>query len=82
MTGASNFVFLFIVTSGFYLWWPRKWTRHSLRAIMWFRRAQGGRARDFNWHNVFGFWSALPLFVVVLTGVVISYTWASNLVYK
>ncbi|MET0650739.1 MAG: PepSY-associated TM helix domain-containing protein [Pyrinomonadaceae bacterium] len=82
VTGASNFVFLFIVMSGFYLWWPRKWTRNSLRAIMWFRRTESGRARDFNWHNVVGFWSALPLFVVVLSAVVISYTWASNLVYR
>ena len=82
LTGASNLLFLFIVMSGFYLWWPRKWTRNSLRAVTWFRRTQGARARDFNWHNVVGFWSALPLFVVVLSGVVISYTWASNLVYR
>lgn len=82
VTGASNLIFLFIVMSGFYLWWPRRWTRGSLRAVTWFRRTQGGRARDFNWHNVVGFWSALPLFVVVLSAVVISYTWASNLVYR
>ena len=82
VTGASNLLFLFIVMSGFYLWWPRRWTRNSLRAVTWFRRGQGGKARDFNWHNVIGFWSAVPLFVVVLSGVVISYTWASNLVFR
>jgi uncharacterized iron-regulated membrane protein len=81
-TGASNLIFLFIVASGFYLWWPRKWTRNSVRAVVWFRRGQGGKARDFNWHNVIGFWSAVPLFIVVLSAVVISYTWASNLVYR
>src|SRR5688500_2057872 len=82
VTGAANLLFLFIVASGFYLWWPRRWTRGSLRAVTWFRRGQHGKARDFNWHNVIGFWSALPLFVVVLSGVVISYTWASNLVFR
>jgi uncharacterized iron-regulated membrane protein len=82
VTGASNLIFLFIVGSGFYLWWPRRWTRNSLRAVTWFRRGQKGKVRDFNWHNVIGFWSALPLFVVVLSGVVISYTWASNLVFR
>ena len=82
VTGALNLVFLFIVASGFYLWWPRRWTRNSVRAVAWFRRGLGGKARDFNWHNVIGFWSALPLFVVVLSGVVISYTWASNLVFR
>ena len=82
VTGACNFAFLFIVASGFYLWWPRKWTRPNLRGVTWFRRGISGRARDFNWHNVVGFWSAVPLFVVVLSAVVISYTWAGNLVYR
>lgn len=82
ITGAANFVFLFIVISGFYLWWPRKWTRRLLRNVTWFRRKLPGRARDFNWHNVIGFWSAIPLFIIVLSGVVISYTWAGNLVYR
>lgn len=82
ITGAANFIFLFIVISGFYLWWPRKWTRRLLRNVTWFRRKLPGRARDFNWHNVIGFWSAIPLFIIVFSGVVISYTWAGNLVYR
>jgi uncharacterized iron-regulated membrane protein len=82
VTGAANFIFLFIVVSGFYLWWPRKWTRRLLRNVTWFRRKLPSRARDFNWHNVIGFWSAIPLFIIVLSGVIISYTWAGNLVYR
>ena len=82
ITGACNLGFLFLVSSGFYLWWPRNWTRRAVRAVAWFRRGQSTRARHFNWHNVIGFWSVLPLFVVVLSGVVISYTWAGNLVYR
>jgi uncharacterized iron-regulated membrane protein len=82
ITGAANFIFLFIVVSGFYLWWPRKWTRRLLRRVTWFQRKLPSRARNFNWHNVIGFWSAIPLFIIVLSGVVISYTWAGNLVYR
>jgi uncharacterized iron-regulated membrane protein len=41
-----------------------------------------GKARDFNWHNVVGFWCAVPLFVIVLGATVISYPWASNLAYR
>ena len=82
ITGACNLGFLFLVMSGFYLWWPRNWNLKSLRSSMWFRRGLPARARDFNWHNVIGFWSAAPLFIVVLSAVVISYTWAGNLVYR
>ena len=82
ITGASNLGFLFLVMSGFYLWWPRNWNLKAVRNVLWFRRGLPARARDFNWHNVIGFWSAVPLFIVVLSAVVISYTWAGNLVYR
>jgi uncharacterized iron-regulated membrane protein len=82
ITGACNIGFLFLVISGFYLWWPRNWNRRALRNVTWFRRGLPSKARDFNWHNVIGFWSAGPLFIVVLSAVVISYTWAGNLVYR
>lgn len=82
ITGVCNIGFLFLVTSGFYLWWPRNWTWSQFKKVMWFRRRLSGKARDFNWHNVIGLWSVIPLFIVVLSGVVISYPWASNLVYR
>jgi len=82
ITGACNIGFLFLVGSGFYLWWPRNWNWKLVRNVMWFRRGLTAKARDFNWHNTIGFWSAVPLFIVVLSAVVISYTWAGNLVYR
>ncbi len=82
VTGASNLAFLFLVSSGFYLWWPRDWTRSALASVTWFRGGLAGRARDFNWHNVVGFWSAVPLFLMVLGGVFLSYPWANDLLYR
>ena len=82
VTGASNLAFLFIVTSGLFLWWPRSWTRPTIRNITWFKGGLRGRARDFNWHNAIGFWSAIPLAIIVAGGVVISYPWATALVYR
>ncbi|HJQ71701.1 MAG TPA: PepSY-associated TM helix domain-containing protein [Blastocatellia bacterium] len=82
ITGACNIGFLFLVSSGFYLWWPRGWTWSQFKKILWFKRRLSGKARDFNWHNVIGIWSAVPLFIIVLSATVISYTWASNLVYR
>ncbi len=82
ITGAANLFFLFVVLSGMYLWWPRSLTWTQVRNVIWFRRTETSKARDFNWHNVLGFWSALPLAIVVYSGVVISYPWASNMVYR
>jgi uncharacterized iron-regulated membrane protein len=82
VTGASNLAFLFIVLSGLYLWWPRSWKWSAVRNITWFKGGLRGKARDFNWHNTIGFWSAIPLAIIVAGGVVISYPWATGLVYR
>ncbi len=82
ITGISNLLFLFIVISGFYLWWPRTWTWTQFRQVLWFRRGLSGKARDFNWHHVIGYWSLVPLVVIVWSGVVIGYPWASDLTYR
>jgi uncharacterized iron-regulated membrane protein len=82
ITGASNFLFMLLVVTGFYLWWPRTWTWQKLRSVTWFKRGLPGKARDFNWHNTIGFWSAVPLFVIVVSGVVMSYPWANAMVYR
>ena len=82
ITGAANLGFLFIVLSGIYLWLPRVWSWLQFKNVLWFRRGLPAKARDFNWHNVIGFWSAVPLAVVVAGAVPISYPWASNLVYR
>jgi len=82
ITGASNLAFLFLVVSGFYLWLPKIWTWRQIRNIAWFKGGLRAKARDFNWHNTIGFWSAVPLAIIVFSGVVISYPWASDLVYR
>jgi uncharacterized iron-regulated membrane protein len=82
ITGACNFLFLLLVVSGPFLWIPRKWLWRNVRAVAWFRGGLSGKARDYNWHNVIGLWCAVPLFLIVLSGVVMSYPWANNLLYR
>lgn len=82
ITGASNMAFLFIVLSGLVIWIPRRPTRTAFGNAMLFRRGLRGRARDFNWHHVFGIWAFLPLVAIVFSGAVISYPWMTRLVYR
>ncbi len=79
---ACNAAFLFLALSGLFLWWPRKWRTKGLKRSLWFLRDATGRARDWNWHNVIGFWSAPILIILTATAVVMSYGWANDLVYK
>lgn len=82
ITGAANLAFLVLVLTGAVLWVPRRITWTQVRAVLLFRRGLSGKARDFNWHNVLGVWSLMPLILIVASGVVISYGWAGDLVYR
>jgi uncharacterized iron-regulated membrane protein len=88
ITGWSNLLFAFIVLSGMYLWlpktwwFPRTWGWKQVKAVTLFKGGLSGKARDFNWHNVIGIWSAIPLFIVVVSAVPISFPWANALVYR
>ena len=81
VTGASNLMFLFLAISGIYIWFPRRLSWNHFKAAMIFRLKVKGKARDFNWHTVIGFWSSLVLIILTLTAAVISYQWAGNLLY-
>ncbi|MDE0166892.1 MAG: PepSY-associated TM helix domain-containing protein [Bryobacterales bacterium] len=82
VVAVANLGFLFLIVSGVYLWWPSIRSRATWRQALWFRRRLKGRARDFNWHSVIGFWSALPLAIIVFSGATISYQWAADLVHR
>ena len=82
LTGAASVATFFLAASGVYLWWPWEWTSQYLRPVVFFRRGLVGRARDFNWHNVAGVWCAGLLLVSTSTGMVMSYRWANDLVYR
>jgi uncharacterized iron-regulated membrane protein len=82
LNSAANLIFLFLCFSGLILWWPRVWNARALRPSFWFVRGTSGRARDWNWHNVFGFWNLPVLVVLVASGVVLSYRWAGELVFR
>ena len=82
MVDLANLAFVFLIATGLYLWIPPvfRWVR--IRSQLFFRRGlPNAQARDYNWHHVFGIWALVPIFLIALSGVVISYPWASRMVY-
>jgi uncharacterized iron-regulated membrane protein len=81
VTGISNLLFLFLVLSGMYLWLPKLWKWSQFKIRLWFlKKSPSGKARDFNWHHVFGMWSALPLIVIIYSGAVFFFQWPTQLI--
>ena len=81
ISGACNLMFLFLALSGIYIWFPRRISWRHFRAAAAFRWKAKGRARDFNWHTVIGFWSSAVLILLTITAAMISYQWFGNLAY-
>ena len=81
ITGACNLAFFWLALTGVYLWWPQSWKWRGLKTSVLFNSRLTGKARDWNWHNVIGFWSSSVLVVLTLTAAVMSYPWANDLLY-
>ncbi len=81
ITGACNLAFFWLALTGVLLWWPRSWSWRALKPSLLFNARLRGKARNWNWHNVIGFWSSGVLVILTLTGTVMSYQWANDLLY-
>jgi uncharacterized iron-regulated membrane protein len=78
-TGASALGLVFLSLSGLWLWRPRGLA--GLKAALTLRSGLGGRARELNRHHAIGFWTSPLLLVIALTGTVMAYRWAGNLLF-
>lgn len=81
VTGVSNLAFVVLCVTGLYLWFPRRWSWRALRPLLLLKTSSKGKARDFNWHNVFGFWALPVVLALSVTAVVISFEWGHRLVF-
>ena len=82
ITAYSNLFFIFLIVSGAYLWFPRKFKWSLFKMNLLFKRSYKSRhVRDFNWHHVLGIWMLVPLFVIVSTATIFHFKWASSALY-
>ncbi len=80
INGASNIAFCVLAVTGLYLWIPRRWSWRGVKAVAVFNGRLTGKARDFNWHNAIGLWTAPVLIVLTLTAIPISFQWGGRVI--
>ncbi|MDR3228098.1 MAG: PepSY domain-containing protein [Puniceicoccales bacterium] len=81
ITGAASIAFLLLIVTGLVVWFPRHLHWRRFRLGLFFNHNLHGRTREWNWHNVFGFWFSPLLVVLILTALPISYRWANDLIF-
>ncbi len=82
LQAAACLGFLGLLTSGLLLWIPKKLSRPAFRSILLPNPRLKGRARDWNWHHLTGFWTAPLILAITLTGLIMAYPWANQLLFR
>ena len=76
LTGISALFILVITATGIVLWWPK--TRAALTGRLRIKWSASGKRITHDLHLVLGFYCSLFLFGLALTGVIMSYRWATE----
>lgn len=71
----STVMFVVLLISGLVLWWPKN--KAASRQRVWFRwkKTTSFKRRNYDLHNILGFYAFLVLLVIALTGLVWSFDW-------
>ncbi|MBO6576624.1 MAG: PepSY domain-containing protein [Rhodothermales bacterium] len=77
VVGAATLIFILVMLTGAFVWWPRKRQRFRDVATMRYRGRRLSRLlADF--HKVWGSYAVLVLLVLAVTGLPFAYSWASE----
>lgn len=68
-----------LIISGIVLWWPKR--RSSFRNVFKASNWRTWKAFNYNLHNIGGFYTSVILLFVVLSGLMMSYTWFKDSIY-
>ena len=79
IVGVSTFIFLFILITGIVLWWPK--TKAILKQRLQIKWTAGWKRLNHDMHLVFGFYSAIFLFIFAFTGLAWSFEWFNKGIY-
>lgn len=79
VAATATLIFVVMLISGLFLWWPRNKNGAKQRfTIKWNAR---WRRKNYDLHNVFGFYVTWIAIILALTGLVWGFTWFKDAVY-
>lgn len=80
ITGISALIFVIMLISGMFLWWPRN--KALLIQKFSIKRNAHWKKLNFDLHSVLGFYASWIIIFTALTGIVFSFKWAEDALYK
>lgn len=81
IVGWATFVFALMLLSGIVLWWPRNKPALRQRLSFNWKKGTGFKRKNYDLHNIPGFYILIPAFILTITGMIFAFTWMNDLVY-
>ncbi|MCO4798168.1 MAG: PepSY domain-containing protein [Colwelliaceae bacterium] len=76
VNGIANIIFIVLALTGLYLWLPKRFNKRAVKQkLVLTGNYQTKTVRNYQWHNVFGFYALPVLLVVTVTAVFFSFKW-------
>lgn len=79
--GWSTFIFVIMLITGIILWWPKNKSARKQRLWFQWKDSTKWRRKNYDIHNIFGFYIATIAIIIAFTGMVWAFTWFQALVY-
>ena len=78
----SVLLFLVMVISGIILWWPKNKKALQQRLRFKWKKSTRWKRKNYDLHNILGFYASSLVFVIAFTGCVMAFNWFYYLTYK
>jgi len=82
VTGWGTAVFFVLLVSGLILWWPKRWNKRAVEQNFKVKWKAKFKRVNYDLHNVLGFYSLLVALVLAFTGLMMSFRWFGDTVFK
>ncbi|WP_430615147.1 PepSY-associated TM helix domain-containing protein [Flavobacterium sp. JP2137] len=81
IVGISTIIFTVMLITGIVLWWPKN--KKAAKQRFWFRwkNVKGWKRKNYDVHNILGFYCSLIAFIVAITGLFLSFRVMTTGVY-
>ena len=73
VVGVASIIFFIQLIGGLILWWPKKWNKTTRTTAFKIKSGTKWRRKNYDFHNVFGFYSLLPAVFITITGLIMAY---------
>jgi len=76
--GSAVIIFVIMLITGIILWWPKNKAALKQRIAFIWKKTTRWKRKNYDLHNVLGFYASFFLLVIALTGLVWSFDWFEN----